>query len=208
MAEAREEAELTLLKLHQVQEELESLFLADQSKQKQVDDLKNQVTAKAAELEKERGEGCREERVKALEGELAGVKGDRDVRAKEVAEAREEAELTLLKLHQVQEKFESVFLADQSKQEQLDDVQNQVTAKAAELERERNERAAGAECVKALEVELAAGAERVKALEGELAGVKEECDRYIKLNQNQSELIASSDRLSKRMVELIASINL
>ena len=42
------------------------------------------------------------EHVKALEEELAGVKGDRDAQAKKALEAREEAELTLQQLHQVQ----------------------------------------------------------------------------------------------------------
>jgi len=71
--------------------------------------------------------------VKALEGELAGVKGERDTQAQEKGEA----------------------------QKAVEDLKQQVSAKAAELEQERKERAAGAEFVKALEVELAqAQAER------------------------------------------------
>ena len=39
-----------------MQEELESVFLADQAKQKQLEELKQQVSASVAELEKERKE--------------------------------------------------------------------------------------------------------------------------------------------------------
>jgi len=41
--DAREEAELTLLQLHQVQEELEQIFLADQSKEKQLNSTNDQL---------------------------------------------------------------------------------------------------------------------------------------------------------------------
>ena len=49
------------------------------------------------------------DQLKTLEGELAGVKVERDAGAKEKEEACEEAELTLLQLHQVQEKLEHQF---------------------------------------------------------------------------------------------------
>ena len=132
--------------------------------QKAVEELKQQVSAKAAELETERKEkAAGAERVKALEGELAGVKGERDAQAKEKEEAREEAELTLLQLHQVQEKLESVFIADQAKQKQLEELKQQVSA----------------------------GAERMKALEAEMTGVKDERDTRAKEKeeaQNEAEL--------------------
>ena len=63
--------------------------------------------------------------MKALEGELAGVKGERDARVQEISEATEVAELTLLLLHQVQEELENVFLADQAKQKQLEGLKQQ-----------------------------------------------------------------------------------
>ena len=51
--------------------------------QKRIEELKQQLSAKVAELEIERKEKVAgAEGVKALEGELAGVKGDRDVRAR------------------------------------------------------------------------------------------------------------------------------
>ena len=114
------------LRLHQVQEELESVFLADQAKQKQLEELKQQVSAKGAELETERKErAAGAERLKALEGELAGVKGERDAQAKEKEEAQEEAELTLLQLYQVQEELEHYFLQSRTQDDLLRQHQEQ-----------------------------------------------------------------------------------
>ena len=59
--------------------------------------------------------------MKALEGELSGVKGELDARAKEQAEAREEGELTLLQLHQVQEKLGVCLCRPSFQQKQLED---------------------------------------------------------------------------------------
>ena len=129
MCSRREKAqkiELTLLQLHQLQEELESVFIADQAKQKQLEELKQQVSAKGAELEAERKEkDAAAERVKALEAEMAGVKGERDAQAKEKGEAQEEAELTLLQLHQVQEELEHYFLQSRTQDDLLRQHQEQ-----------------------------------------------------------------------------------
>ena len=105
---AREEAELTLLQLHQVQGELESIFIADQAKQKQVDELKQQMSA-GVEL------------MKALEKDLTNEK----------EEIRKEAELAFLQLHQVQEELEYNFQKGRSTH-QLVDAQRQ------ELERSKS----------------------------------------------------------------------
>ena len=52
--------------------------------QQLAEELKQQLSAKGAELEEERnGRAAEAERVKALEGELSGVKGELDARAKE-----------------------------------------------------------------------------------------------------------------------------
>ena len=48
-------------------------------------------------------------RLKSLEGALAGVKGECDAREREKDEAREESQLTLLQLHQVQEELQGLF---------------------------------------------------------------------------------------------------
>ena len=82
--------------------------------QKAVEELKQQVLAKAAELEKERKEKVAGvERVKALERELASVvTGERDARAKEKVET----------------------------QKQFEKLKQLVSAKSAELEKERKER--------------------------------------------------------------------
>ena len=104
-------------------------------KQKRIEDLNQQVSAKGAELEKERAGA---ERIKAMEGVLAEVKRERDARAKETEEV----------------------------QKSVEDLNQQVSAKGAELEKER-----------------AAGAERIKAMEGVLAEVKSERDVRVKEGQ-------------------------
>ena len=72
--------------------------------------MKQQVSVKGAELEKERQEKfAGADLVKVLEAELVGVKGEHDARAKEAVLAREEAELTLLQLHQTQQELEHLF---------------------------------------------------------------------------------------------------
>ena len=122
--------------------------------QKTVEELK-QVSARAAELEKERKEkAAGAERVKALEGELAGVKGERDARARRKGKQGKKLSSPAA-AHQVQEELENVFLADQANQKQLEKLKQWY---------QRRDRAG----VRAKE--RAAGAERVKALEGELAG--------------------------------------
>ena len=75
------------------------------------------MSAKGAELEEERnGRAAEAERVKALEGELSGVKGELDVERRRKGEAQQLAE----------------------------ELKQQLSAKGAELEEERNGRAAEA----------------------------------------------------------------
>ncbi len=111
LTEAREEAELTLLQLHQVQEELEHYFLrcrtSDQQAATQVEALQ-QAEASGQE------QGAR---LLALEAEVIQLRSERDEAAhgrEQLTEAREEAELTLLQLHQVQEELEHYFLRSRS----------------------------------------------------------------------------------------------
>ncbi|NDA64009.1 MAG: hypothetical protein EBX50_18575 [Chitinophagia bacterium] len=94
LQEAREEAERTRSQLHQVQEELEQLCLADRQKQKLLD-IRNQ---EFDDLEQQ------------LRPQVATLEQQLQSRTNELQEAREEAELTLLQLHQVQEEQEHWFL--------------------------------------------------------------------------------------------------
>ena len=104
---------------------------------------------------------ARAERVKALEGELAGVKGERDARAKEKGEA----------------------------QQAIEELKQQVSAKGAELEKERKEKVAGAERVKALEGELAGVKGERDARAKEKGEAKEEAKlTLLQLHQVQEEL--------------------
>jgi hypothetical protein len=114
-AEALEEAELMLLQLHQVQEELEQTFLNRQSAER----ARDEFSARLRLLEDESTSAAkRAEDLKAeLELRVTQLQTSRDEEAVANAEAREECELTLLQLHQVQEELEHYFLHAQSSQQ-------------------------------------------------------------------------------------------
>jgi hypothetical protein len=98
--DAREAAELTLLQLHQVQEELETLSLANQEKQQLLDAQTKEFETRSAD-----GDGLRQKL---------------ELRESALKDAREEAELILLQLHQRQEELKALSIADRDKQQLLD----------------------------------------------------------------------------------------
>jgi hypothetical protein len=133
LREAREAAELSLLQLHQVQEELEHYFLADAEKQRQLEaavreleELRRIKTAQESDYEQAKfaQASAHEQALEALrqrlEPQLAELEQRLISRDTELREAREAAELSLLQLHQVQEELEHYFLADAEKQRQLE----------------------------------------------------------------------------------------
>ena len=178
LSEAREEAELTLLQLHQVQEELEHYFLQSREQAKQLEegqqlheqalqaleaeksaaitraealqhqidaaqqqreqalqaleaekaeaakaaeDLKQQLMAQGAQVqEAQQARDQQAERVKTLDAEKASAFSQVEELQQQLSEAREEAELTLLQLHQVQEELEHYFLLSRGQVQQLE----------------------------------------------------------------------------------------
>jgi len=101
LQQTRQEAELTLLQLHQVQKELEQLFLSDRQKQQLLDTRTQELQGLQANIQALQQE--LQPKVDHLEQQL--LNRDRDLQ-----QTREEAELTLLQLHQVQEELERYFL--------------------------------------------------------------------------------------------------
>ena len=118
LREAREAAELSLLQLHQVQEELEHYFLADAEKQRQLED-------RVRDLEDLR----RLKTAQESAHELAKVELEQGLASRDMQlrQAREEAEMTFEQLHQAQEELEHYFLkaraGDQLAQAQLEQLQ-------------------------------------------------------------------------------------
>ena len=110
--QACEETELTLLQLHQVQEELEQYFLKAQDAEGEVASMKEQLVAQVEELQQ--------------------AQTVRDELSQQKQEACEEAELTLLQLHQVQEELENYFIKSQSA-EQLAMAQQNLLLRAQSL---------------------------------------------------------------------------
>ena len=118
LREAREAAELSLLQLHQVQEELEHYFLADAEKQRQLED-------RVRDLEDLRRLKTAQESAHELaKAELEQGLASRDT---QLRQAREEAEMTFEQLHQAQEELEHYFLkaraGDQLAQSQMEQLQ-------------------------------------------------------------------------------------
>lgn len=142
LAAVRQENELMLLQLHQVQEELESMLLArrdaeaqraaataerDQALQqhgKQLQDAQARLGAMEIELKRARqqheqalaaAQRDAEQAAQATAAELATAQRD-------LASTRQESELLLQQLHQVQEELESIFLARREAEARLADV--------------------------------------------------------------------------------------
>jgi hypothetical protein len=111
--EAQEEAELTLLQLHQVQEELEHVFLASQENEQKL--LANQENLSRCRKAREQLQA----ELRDARAELRVASSDRESVAAQAKEAQEKAELTLLQLNQVQERLEQVFLASQENEQKL-----------------------------------------------------------------------------------------
>ena len=134
--EAREEAELILLQLHQVQEELEHHFLLSREQAKLLEEgqHKHQMVIQGLEDEKtaiaQSAEALKQQfeeemssiknALNALEAEKSALQQQLSESRQQTTEAREEAELTLLQLHQVQEELEHYFLLSRGQSKQLD----------------------------------------------------------------------------------------
>ena len=111
LQDSRDAAEVTLHQLHQVQEELKLLVLADEQKQ-QLLDIRNQELLRL------------QERIQALQQELQSkvdnMENQHKTLEKLLQDTRDDAELTLLQLHQAHEELEQLFLADQQKRQLVD----------------------------------------------------------------------------------------
>jgi chromosome segregation ATPase len=106
LKESKEENELILFQLHQVQEELETVFLDGREKE--------------SKLKFNRRKCAR------LESEVADIRGEADLFRRncvrlesEVADIRGEADLFRRQLHRVQEELEFYFVDNQRKEEKL-----------------------------------------------------------------------------------------
>ena len=223
LREAREAAELSLLQLHQVQEELEHYFLADAEKQRQLEagvrDLEELRRSKADqeshhEESKAVLERAHEAELQVLrlqfETRLAELEQCLAGRDAELREARETAEATLLQLHQqVQEERERHSMAEGEKQRQLE-------AGVRDLEELRrlktDQESAHEQDLDALrqqfETQLADLEQRLVSRETQLRQAREEADMtFEQLHQAQEELehyflkARSGDQLAQAQLE-------
>ena len=223
LREEREAAELSLLQLHQVQEELEHYFLADAEKQRQLEagvrDLEELRRSKADqeshhEESKAVLERAHEAELQVLrlqfETRLAELEQCLAGRDAELREARETAEATLLQLHQqVREERERHSMVEGEKQRQLE-------AGVRDLEELRrlktDQESAHEQDLDALrqqfETQLADLEQRLVSRETQLRQAREEADMtFEQLHQAQEELehyflkARSGDQLAQAQLE-------
>jgi hypothetical protein len=223
LREEREAAELSLLQLHQVQEELEHYFLADAEKQRQLEagvrDLEELRRSKADqeshhEESKATQECTHEAELQVLrlqfETRLAELEQCLAGRDAELREARETAEATLLQLHQqVQEERDRHSMVEGEKQRQLE-------AGVRDLEELRrlktDQESAHEQDLDALrqqfETQLADLEQRLVSRETQLRQAREEADMtFEQLHQAQEELehyflkARSGDQLAQAQLE-------
>ena len=101
LQDTRNDAELSLLQLHQVQQELEQLVLADREKQQLLDTRSHEIQSLQTTIQALHHE---------LQPKVDNLEQQLQVREQQLQETRNDAELSLLQLHQVQEELERSFL--------------------------------------------------------------------------------------------------
>ena len=201
----REAAELTLLQLHQVQEQLEHYSLATAEKQQQLEvqdrELEGLRLSNAAQL------SAHEQELKVLrdrfEFQVSGLEQRLSSKQTELHEVMEASELTLLQLHQVQEQLEHFFLNNGEKQQQLEardrefeTLRQLFEPRLAELE----------DCLASRDSELQVVSEAAERSLLQLHQVQEELEHYFlkarasdQLAQAQYEQLQRAQRLIVRL---------
>jgi hypothetical protein len=143
--ETKQESELLLLQLHQVQEELETYFLKHQEAQGQLDAAKAEVQALQSVMHSQMHSAAHQSAVvdagagttiAQLTQKLNQLVAERDAEvqarqegvarlntlSKQLEETKQESELLLLQLHQVQEELEHYFLQFQEAQRKVSEA--------------------------------------------------------------------------------------
>jgi len=201
MQDTRKEAEFTLMQLHQVQEELERLFLADRQKKQLLDTRNHELQTLKRNLE-------------ALQQELQPkadyLEQQLQTREKQMQDTRKEAELTLTQLHQVQEELEQLFLADLQKQQLLDTRNHELQTLKRNLEALQQELQPK---VDYLEQQLQTSEKEMQDIREEarltllqLHQVQEELERYFLQTRAGSGLIEAQKDQLNRSKQLLAKI--
>ena len=121
---------------------------------------------------------------------------------KELKEAREEAELTLLQLHQVQEELEAQFLEAQAKQQQLEAC----TAQLAQTRAQESRLTDLEQQLSARDAELREAREEAELTLLQLHQVQEELEHYFLLSRGQQHLLAQHGDQQLRVQQLIAQL--
>jgi chromosome segregation ATPase len=212
LREAREAAELSLLQLHQVQEELEHYFLADAEKQRRLEagvrDLEELRRSKADQESNYEQANAAQQRAhdqelealrEQFEPRLAELEQRLIIRDTELREAREIAEMSLLQLHQqVQEERERHSMAE-------GEIQRQLEAGVRDLEELRRIKTDQESAHEQAKAELQQG---LASSESQLRQAREEAEMtFEQLHQAQEELehyflkARAGDQLAQAQIE-------
>jgi len=186
LGQARHEAESTLQQLHRVQEELRQLALADEQKQHQLDTRTKELHSLQENIQAQRQE--LRQKVDSLEKQLQNCE-------EQLEETRDDAELTLVQLHQVHEEKEKLLVADIQNKQLLD-------SRAQEMQRlEEN--------IQALQQELQPKVdnleEQLQTREKQLQDTREDAElTMLQLQQVQEELerLVLADRQNQQLLDI------
>jgi chromosome segregation ATPase len=202
LQDAQEDAELTLLQLHQVQEELEHMVLVDRQKQQRLDTSTHELQSL-------------QENIQALQQELQPKVDnlEQQVRTREhlLQESRDDAKLTLAQLHQVQEEMEHWVMADRQKRQLLDTRTHELQTLEANIQALRQELEPKVDNLKQqLQIrdrDLQNAREDADLTQLQLHQVQEELERYFVQSRAGSQLMeAQADQLNraKRLMAKLA----
>lgn len=119
LEQARQENELLLLQLHQVQEELENTFLRKQTLEQEIQKAGQQQQELQTKLTAvQTSEQQHKSWVLKLKNELE-LAGQNSINKQALENIKQENELLMLQLHQVQEELESTFLNKQKLEQEI-----------------------------------------------------------------------------------------
>lgn len=229
LRDTRTKAELTLLQLHEAQEELAQTFLAQRQKQQQLTELEQQLQALQINRQAWLNEQAKlQEQLQSQQlqndAALTELKQQLDSRSGDLNSAQEETTLILVQLNQTQEELEHIFLADRHKQQQLADREQQLQALELSQKTWLNEQtklrnqlhlqqqqsdAALTELKQQLESrssDLNSAREEARLSLLQLHQVQEELEHYFLLSRGQDQLLAHYSDLQQRVQGVLSRL--
>ena len=202
LRDSRDDAKLTLVQLHQAQEETERLFLTDRQKQHLLERRDQELQSLQADIQALQRE---------LQPKVSKLEEQLKTREQQLRDSHDDAELTRHQMRQVQKEMGQLLLADRQKQQLLENrnqelqslqgdhqaLQQQQQSREADLEQQLQSRDRDLRDVRA----------HSDLTRLQLHQVQEELERYFLQTRAGSQLVeAQKDQLNraKRLISKLA----